>query len=59
MGVHFLRTFIENNVPQGYKDVNIGDIVKAKKGSRSNILVIDLQAMTRKPLEMFDRGEGT
>ena len=56
MGVHFLQTFIEKKVPQGCKDVNIGDIVKAKKGSRSNVLVIDLQAMARKPLEMFDLG---
>ena len=56
MGVHFLQTFMEQKVPQGCKDVNIGDIVKAKKGSRSNILVIDLQAMARKPLEMFDLG---
>ena len=56
MGVHFLQTFIEKKVPQCLTDVNIGDIVKAQKGSRSNILVIDLQAMARKPLEMFDLG---
>ena len=56
MGVHFLQTFIEKKVPQCRKDVNIGNIVKAKKGSRSNVLVIDLQAMARKPLEMFDLG---
>ena len=56
MGVHFLQTFIEKKVPGGCKDVNIGDIVKAKKGSRSNILVIDLKAMHDKPLEMYDLG---
>ena len=56
MGVHFLQTFIEKKVPGGCKDVNIGDIVQAKKESRSNKLVIDLQAMARKPLEMFDLG---
>ena len=59
MGVHFLQTFIEKKVPGGCKDVNIGDIVKAKKGSRSNILVIDLKAMHTKPLEMYDLGTVT
>ena len=59
MGVHFLQTFIEKKVPGGCKDVNIGDIVKAKKGSRSNILVIDLKAMHDKPLEMYDLGTVT
>ena len=54
MGVHFLQSFIETKVPQGCKDVNIGDIVKTKKGSWSNILVIDLGAMACKYLEMFD-----
>ena len=56
MGVHFLQSFIEKKVPHGCKDFNIGDIFKAKKGSRSNILIIDLQAMARKPLEIFDLG---
>ena len=59
MGVHFLQTFIEKKVPGGCKDVNIGDIVKAKKGSRSNTLVIDLKAMACKPLEMYDLGKVT
>ena len=59
MGVHFLQTFIEKKVPGGCKDVNIGDIVKAKKGSRSNILVIDLKAMACKPLELYDLGRVT
>ena len=54
MGVHFLQTFIEKKVPGGCKDVNIGDIVKANKESRSNILVIDLQTMAHKTLKNFD-----
>ena len=57
MGVHFLQTFVEKKVPGGCKDVNIGDIVKAKKGSRSNILVIDLFAIDYKLLEMYDLGK--
>ena len=54
MGVHFLQTFIEEKLPGGCKDVNIADIVQAKKESRSNILVIDLQTMAHKTLKMFD-----
>ena len=42
MGVHFLQTFMEEKVPGGYKKVNIAKIAKAKNGSRSNVLVIDL-----------------
>ena len=53
MGVHFLKTYIEKNVPGGCKDVNIGRAANASK-SRSKVLVIDLKAMSSKPLEMFD-----
>ena len=53
MGVHFLKTYIEQNVPGGCKDVNIGRAVNAGK-SRSNVLVIDLKALSCKPLERFD-----
>jgi hypothetical protein len=59
MGVHSLQTFVEKKVPGGCNDVNIGDIVKAKKVSRSNVLVIDLKAMACKPPEMYDLGKVT
>ena len=54
MGVHFLQTFMEEKVPGGYKKVNIAKIAKAKNGSRSNVLVIDLNNMACKPFGMFN-----
>ena len=57
MGVHFLQTFMEEKVPGGYKKVNIAKIVKAKNGSRSNVLVIDLAAMACKPFGMCNMRE--
>ena len=57
MGVHFLQTFMEEKVPGGYKKVNIAEIAKAKNGSRSNVLVIDLSAMACKPFGMCNMRE--
>ena len=57
MGVHFLQTFMEEKVPGGYKKVNIAKIAKAENGSRSNVLVIDLNAMACKPFGMFNMRE--
>ena len=57
MGVHSLETFIEEKVPGGFRDVNIGQVAKEKRqsNSRSNHIVIDLKAMGfNHPLEKFD-----
>ena len=52
MGVNGLQKFIETKVPEGCKDVNIGQM--AKYSNRSNVLVVDLFNLARKPLEYFD-----
>ena len=44
-------------MPGGYKKVNIAKIAKAENGSRSNVLVIDLNAMACKPFGMFNMRE--
>ena len=59
MGIHFLQTYIENQVPESCVQTNIGDqCVTAVSRGRTNVLIVDLMATVGKSYEGLNHFNG-
>ena len=59
MGIHFLQTYIENQVPESCVPANIGyQCSKALTRGRSNVLIVDLMATVGKSYEGLNHFNG-
>ena len=59
MGIHFLQTYIENQVPESCVPSNIGEqCTKATSKGRSNVLIVDLMATVGKSYEGLNHFNG-
>ena len=56
MGIHFLQTYLECEVPDACVKINIGDACHAS--SRSNVLIIDLMAIVGKSYDGLNHFNG-